>query len=40
MLAGAVLVALLAVLVDLGFAGLQRLTVSPGLRPVGTGGKR
>ncbi|GLY52759.1 ABC transporter permease [Lentzea sp. NBRC 102530] len=39
MLAGAVLVALLAVLVDLGFAGLQRLTVSPGLRPVGTGGK-
>src|SRR5689334_4294040 len=29
MLAGAVLVALLAVLVDLGFAGLQRLTVSP-----------
>lgn len=40
MLAGAVLVALLAVLVDLGFAGLQRLTVSPGLRPVGTGGNR
>ncbi|SDJ83741.1 osmoprotectant transport system permease protein [Lentzea albidocapillata subsp. violacea] len=40
MLAGAVLVALLAVLVDLGFAGLQRLTVSPGLRPVGTGGKK
>ncbi|MCP2248371.1 ABC transporter permease [Lentzea aerocolonigenes] len=40
MLAGAVLVALLAVLVDLGFASLQRLTVSPGLRPVGTGGKR
>lgn len=40
MLAGAVLVALLAVLVDLGFAGLQRLTISPGLRPVGTGGKR
>lgn len=40
MLAGAVLVALLAVLVDLGFAGLQRLTVSPGLRPVGTGGRR
>ncbi|GGM83380.1 glycine/betaine ABC transporter permease [Lentzea pudingi] len=39
MLAGAVLVALLAVLVDLGFAGLQRLTVSPGLRPVGSGGK-
>ncbi len=40
MLAGAVLVALLAVLVDLVFAGLQRLTVSPGLRPVGTGGKK
>ncbi|WP_394615662.1 ABC transporter permease [Lentzea sp. JNUCC 0626] len=40
MLAGAVLVALLAVLVDLGFAGLQRLTVSPGLRPVGTGGTK
>jgi len=40
MLAGAVLVALLAVLVDLAFAGLQRLTVSPGLRPVGTGGNR
>ncbi|MEU7479013.1 ABC transporter permease [Lentzea sp. NPDC042327] len=40
MLAGAVLVALLAVLVDLAFAGLQRLTVSPGLRPVGTGGKK
>jgi osmoprotectant transport system permease protein len=39
MLGGAVLVALLAVLVDLVFVGLQRLTVSPGLRPVGTGGK-
>ncbi|TWP53233.1 ABC transporter permease [Lentzea tibetensis] len=39
MLGGAVLVAVLAVLVDLVFVGLQRLTVSPGLRPVGTGGK-
>lgn len=39
MLGGAVLVAVLAVLVDLVFVGLQRLMVSPGLRPVGTGGK-
>jgi osmoprotectant transport system permease protein len=34
MAGGAVLVAALAMLVDLGFAGVQRLVVSPGLAPV------
>lgn len=40
MLAGAVLVALLAVVVDLLLVGLQRLIVSPGLRSAGTTGRR
>ncbi|HSK34969.1 MAG TPA: ABC transporter permease subunit [Propionicimonas sp.] len=34
MAGGALLVALLAVLVDLAFAGVQRLAVSPGLTPI------
>ncbi|GLZ29895.1 glycine/betaine ABC transporter permease [Lentzea sp. NBRC 105346] len=40
MLGGAVLVAVLAVLVDLVFVGLQKLTVSPGVVGAGSGGNR
>ena len=39
MISGSVLVALLAVLVDLVFVGLQRIIVSPGVRPLTTGGE-